>query len=375
MKSKSTKPRLSPQIVDEASEWFVDFRLGDVNEAERGRFDEWLRRSPEHIRAYMEIAKTYVVLPTLDPGRKVDVEQLIAYARSEGNVVPLGLANHRAQASSGQPDSRPRGRSKIRARTLQRLLLPVGAAMAAIIAGVCAWNLYRYPTYKTDTGEQRSITLADGSIVDLNARSKIRVELLQDRREVNLLEGQAFFEIAQDKSRPFIVRSGRLNVRVVGTQFDVNQRRSATTVTVLQGRVVVLPTQSGQTQGKSTDLSGAGGNPAQEPKRNASVLVSAGEQVVVTGATVPAPKRANIQAATAWLERRLVFDGSRLADVAEDFNRYNSRQIVIADPRLEDFHISGIYSSTDPASLIRFLQSQPGVEVVVTDASVRVERK
>ena len=66
MKSKSTKPRLSPQIVDEASEWFVDFRLGDVNEAERGRFDEWLRRSPEHIRAYMEIAKTYVVLPTLD---------------------------------------------------------------------------------------------------------------------------------------------------------------------------------------------------------------------------------------------------------------------------------------------------------------------
>lgn len=349
MKSKSTKPRLSPQIVDEASEWFVDFRLGDVNEAARERFDEWLRRSPEHIRAYMEIAKTYVVLPTLDPDRKVDVQQLIAYAHSEGNVVPLGLANHRAQTSPGQPDSRPRGRSQVRARSLPRLLLPVGAAMAAVIASVCAWYLYRYPIYKTDTGEQRSITLADGSIVDLNARSRIRVELLQDRREVDLLEGQAFFAIAQDKSRPFIVRSGRLNVRVVGTQFDVNQRRSATTVTVLQGRVVV--------------------------QRSASVLVSAGEQVVVTGPTVPAPKRANIQAATAWLERRLVFDGSRLADVAEDFNRYNSRQIVIADPRLEDFHISGIYSSTDPASLIRFLQSQPGVEVVVTDASVRVERK
>jgi transmembrane sensor len=239
--------------------------------------------------------------------------------------------------------------------------------MGAIVAGVFGWDLYRYPTYKTDTGERRSITLADGSTVDLNARSRIRVEFVQNRRQVELLAGEALFEVAEDKSRPFVVLSGRLDMRAVGTQFDVNRRRHATTVTVLEGRVVVLPVPDEPT-GRPA--------PAEQVRSSAAVLVSAGEQVVVTGEeAIPAPQRANILAATAWREHRLVFEGSRLADVAEDFNRYNTRQMVIADPQLQDFHISGVYSSTDPASLLRFLRSQPGIEVVVREDSVRVERK
>src|SRR5580704_268892 len=81
---------LNAQILDEASEWFVDFRVGDVDAAARERFDEWLRRSPEHIRAYIDIARTYVELPPPSPTGEIDVKALIAYANSAGgNVIPL----------------------------------------------------------------------------------------------------------------------------------------------------------------------------------------------------------------------------------------------------------------------------------------------
>src|ERR1700741_3375677 len=90
MKPKKPTPVLNRQILYEASEWFVDFRVGDVDQHARERFDEWLRRSPEHIRAYMDIARTYVELPPPNPTGAIDVQALIAYANSEGNnVVPL----------------------------------------------------------------------------------------------------------------------------------------------------------------------------------------------------------------------------------------------------------------------------------------------
>src|SRR5437773_11836700 len=91
MKTRQAKPKLNRQIIDEASTWFVDFRVGDVDSSARERFDQWLRQSPEHIRAYMEIAKTYVELPASHPDHKINVEALIACARTEtqANVIPL----------------------------------------------------------------------------------------------------------------------------------------------------------------------------------------------------------------------------------------------------------------------------------------------
>jgi len=90
-----------------------------------------------------------------------------------------------------------------------------------------------------DVGEQRSIALADGSIIDLNARSRIRVRLSKDERDVELLQGQALFHVAKDNSRPFVVRSDTTVVRAVGTEFDVYRKKNGTVITVLEGRVVV----------------------------------------------------------------------------------------------------------------------------------------
>src|SRR5260221_5540279 len=107
------------------------------------------------------------------------------------------------------------------------------------LAGMAVWQTECYPSYSTDVGERRSLTLDDGSTVDLNARSKVRIEFSKAERRVDLIEGQALFQVAKNMDRPFIVKSGEATVRAVGTQFDVDRKATGTTVTVLEGRVVV----------------------------------------------------------------------------------------------------------------------------------------
>lgn len=401
MASKSNR-----QIVEEASEWFVEFRVGDVDAAARERFDEWLRRSPEHIRAYIEIARTYVEMPNPQGTKPLDVEALIAYARSNENIVPFdtvgGLPSQEPRALA-EPNKQ-QGRAATHTSFPRRRFLAVGAsALMVTLAGGVWWQSARYPLYSTDIGERRSITLADGSAVDLNARSKLRVEFSKNERRVELLNGQALFQVAKDKGRPFIVASGEATVRAVGTQFDVYRKDSGTTVTVLEGRVAVYSTahavsNSGSTEPPSPAPQPSTGSPPASMKPEAqmhatphseaassnppglvdssgsgAIFLSAGEQVTVTSAqTLPAPVRADIAAATAWMQRRLIFDGSRLSDVVQEFNRYNKRQLLIKDAQLSDFRVSGVYSSTDPSSLIRFLRAQPGIKITDNENEVQI---
>jgi len=113
-----------------------------------------------------------------------------------------------------------------------------------------------------------------------------------------------------------------------------------------------------------------------DPSGSGAIFLSAGEQVTVTRAqTLPAPARADIAATTAWTQRRLIFDGSKLSDVVQEFNRYNKRQLVIEDAQLSDFHVSGVYSSTDPSSLIRFLREQPGIKITDNENEVLIAPK
>lgn len=345
MKTRVATPTLNRQVLDEASAWFVDFRVGDTDAGARARFDQWLRASPEHIRAYMEIARTYVELPAIKADPKIDVDALIASARSDANVLRLDEA---VPAPAATPERRPVVRMWALAASLVVAALGLGA--------YGSYYLHRYPTYTTEIGENRSITLADGSTVDLNARSRLRIEFSRGQRNVELLEGQALFEVAHDASRPFIVRSGGAVVRAVGTQFDVYRSPGGTTVTVVEGRVAVGDTVV------PSDAPGA-------------TLVSAGEQVTVTAQAITKPKHTDVAAATAWTQHRLIFDGTPLLEVVENFNRYNARQLIIDDPALAEFHVSGVYASTDPASLIRFLKEQPGVTVTESNDAVRIGRQ
>jgi len=345
---------MNTQIYEEASDWIVKNREGDLDAIAKRRFDDWLRESPQHVRAYLEMSSIWEGVSSLDPNRNVGAEELIARARAQDSVVPY---------------PRPSAPRASLARVARRVRWHAFAASIAL-ATAGAWFYSERNTYSTGVGEQRSIVLTDGSTIELNSRSRVRVRFSAAERDVDLVDGQALFQVAKNPARPFVVHSDATLVKAVGTQFDVYRKPAGTMVTVVEGRVAVMPESEGSQE------TGSASTQERKTAQPVSVLVSAGEQLLVTQATVTPPKRANVAAATAWTRRNLVFESSSLSEVAEEFNRYNSRPLVIKNPQqLADFHVSGVFSSVEPGLLLRFLRTQPGIEVEETDKEIRISKK
>jgi transmembrane sensor len=378
------RSKLNSQIYEEACDWFVEFRDGDLDAVARREFDLWVRKSPEHLAAYIEIAAIWNEGLELDPKQQwpadtligeaaLDRDNIVALARPSPTLTTGDLTNRARLAETAAPIRRPFSRPRAAAAIV----------VLSLTAGALVWVQFaRVPTYSTATGEQRSIALADGSVVELNSRSKIEVRYSKGERDVDLLEGQALFHVAKDHARPFIVASDGTRVRAVGTQFDVYQKHEGTIVTVVEGTVSVVRAGAEPSKGSHGVSSGAANPDLADPSNidtgessmvNA-IYLSAGQQLTVTPKTERKTAHPNVASATAWTQRELVFDAASLSDVAEEFNRYNDRQLVIEDPALYDFHISGVFSSTDPASLIRFLRQRPGVKVTDTPSEIRIAR-
>jgi transmembrane sensor len=350
MRIRYSNGKTHAAVVAEASEWFIDFRAGDVNGEARLRFIEWLRRSPEHIQAYLEVSGVWSELPSSDPEGRFDIAALIARAREEPDIIPLSPTNPR------QPPALPFAKSRAWRRLSQRPVLATAGVLLACITALFLWiDFDTTRSYSTGIGEQRTIQLLDGSTVELNARSRVNVHLTEHRRDVALIEGQALFRVAKDKQRPFVVQAGDAQVRAVGTEFDVYKKQAETVVTVVEGRVETYSRADGADA--------------------AAIMLSAGEQLTVLPHTVTKPTRADTVAATAWVQKRLIFEETPLNEVAEEFNRYNRRPLTIDDAELRTLKISGVYSSTDPASLINFLRSQNSINVIETENQVRVVRR
>lgn len=348
---------MNAQIQSEAADWLVEFQTGEPDTPTRERFTDWLRTSPEHVGTYLELVALWEDSTLYDPGRALDIDALIAAARTEPNVVPL-------------PDPSQEGtdRSSIRGRRGWASGMRLKAAAAAVLALLTftAIVIVRSPTYSTGTGEQRTVSLADGSRVELDAVSSIRVEFTAHERRVYLLEGQALFRVARNARRPFVVISGGTRVRDVGTQFDVNRAVSGTIVTVLEGRVSVT----------WPDRFAAPHLPASVRLR--PIELDAGQQLVVTPDMTPRVQAANLTTATAWIRNELIFDSTPLPEAARQFNRLNTQQLVIEGQQLQSFHVSGVFPALDPASLprfVQFLRTQPGIQVIETDSCIIVVKK
>jgi transmembrane sensor len=379
------RSKLNNQIYEEASEWFVECRAGDLDDKTLKAFDTWLRKSPEHMSAYLELSAIWNEGRSLDPQDKFDQNTLIAAALADhDNVIDWSGTRNDFDAPAAALALAPAPAPAPAQHEHRRFSRWRVAAIAASLALAATATLFyvqtlRAPTYATAIGEQRSLALMDGSTVELNSRSKIVVRYTAQGRNVELLQGQALFRVAKNASRPFIVKTGATLVRAVGTEFDVYQKRDGTVVTVVEGRVAIvtdhaLPWPEAAT--RATD----------EPRRTnlefptvpkgqvGNILVAAGEQLTVTPKLIQIAEHPNIATATAWTQRQLVFESASLADVADEFNRYNDRQLIVADPKLETFHVSGVFSSTDPASLIRFLRARPELKILETESQIRIEK-
>jgi transmembrane sensor len=356
---------LNSQITEEAAQWLVEFRSGPVDVSDRRAFDAWVRASPQHLWAFIEMAILWNDVTSVDPERRIVIEDLVAGAGSESNVVALErAAEPPAPAHSPARHATRWGPGRI-------------AVAASILVGVTgvlllAWSRLREPpVYATSVGEQRSISLADGSRVTLNARSRLRVEFTSATRRVELLDGQAFFHVAKNPARPFVVLSDDTAVRAVGTQFDVNRSLEGTTVTVLEGRVAVYSEQRDDAARQAM----TGKARAGDALREESVLLAAGEQLQVMDPNhLRQPVHIDANSATAWRQGRIVLEAATLAQIAVEFNRYSAREFTAEDHGASPLRLSGVFA-TDPDFLINYLRERPDITVTETDTGVRIVRE
>jgi transmembrane sensor len=326
-------------MAERAADWLRRLEDGDVKE--RAAFMAWLKESPRHVREVLLAATWDKVLDSLDPEKRIDIGELTAKGANTVALEPQAAGPSRAVVR--------------RASSSYNRVLGLVAALAAVTL-VAFWGIDRFGhTYTTAIGEQRAIELADGSVIHLNARSKVKVDLSKSARQIHLVEGQALFNVTQDLVRPFIVHVDRALIQAIGTQFDVHRRADRTTVAVIEGRIKVATAEAGKTF------------PAILESQNATML-NAGEATSVTAdgrvhERVMKPSAVDVSEVTAWRQRRLVFRKDTLADIAAEFNRYNRvPQLRVEGETLQSRPFNGVFDADDPESLIRFLE---GVDDVV----------
>lgn len=339
-------------VRDEAIAWLIGFSESEVDADGRERFGRWLKVSPEHVQAYLQVSALWEAAGRLNGTRRLQVDELVRRAAAEANVIKL-------EPAAGH--IRVLGAGRLGKSALPRLAAVAASLVLMAASGIAGfwWQHHRSPVYATAVGEQRTLTLSDASTVILDARSKIRVHYTKDLRKIDLIEGQALFRVTHNEARPFVVATKGATVRDVGTQFDVRRNGAATVVTVLEGQVATF-------SGSASSMAGI------EP--NGAVYVSAGEQVIVEPNMDLHPVNVNAAIATAWTQGKLVFDATPLSEVIEDFNRYSLRPLTIEDPQLLTLHISGTFDAGDATQIVQFLSERFGLVAHDSADGIRLSR-
>ncbi len=363
------------QISEEAADWLVEFRTGDIDAGGREDFDAWVRASPEHLRAFVEMAALWVESGSVDAQRRLDDDSIIARARAEGSVVDLSSnpAYLQGTATGGESPQHRRRTTMIKralAASLLITLLGSGALLTSFLFG--------RPTYATGVGEQRSIELSDGSVVVLDSRSRLEVDFNAAARQVELLQGQAHFHVTRDAQRPLIVRAQGAVIRDIGTQFDVDRGSDGSTVTVMEGQVAVsTPAQGLQSAMPAVDrVTEKVGKEVRDGRHDAhrAILLAAGDQIdVLAGGRSPHLRRVNVSSVIAWTHGQLVLESATLEQVAAAFSRYSRRKLVAADYGSPPLRLSGVFA-TNPDFLIHYLRERPDIVVRETDSKVDIVR-
>lgn len=344
------QPKTEQHRIDqEAAHWVVTWEDREHSQTpkQQSRWFAWLQRSPRHLQAYLDTADLHERLGRMDPDSRIDVDEWIARRRAP--VVSIAKAPTSQSSQHPSPAAAPR---------------PWWwAAIAASVAGIAviaAWSLgILGPTsYHTKVGQQSISRLEDGSIVNLNTRSTVKIRFSQTERVVDL-DGEAMFTVAKDPMRPFYVRTRSATIRAVGTVFNVYERENDTRVAVVEGTVRVSSMENYARS--ATPVASDGGGSTLSPDR--SVAVSAGEAARVFQGKVAKIQAPDIEADVAWQQQKLVFEDVPLATVAAEFNRYNDKKIRIQQPLGQAKRLSGTFDALQPQSLLLYLQKDETVTV------------
>ena len=310
----------SDLACSKAADWLARLNRRTVSTGELEEFYAW-RRDPANAAAYAETERTWRV------------------ARALGGDADIADALRDVLMRPAAPTGWWRG-----------WRVQLSAACVALLALIMiGWGVTRPQVLETAIGEQRFTQLADGSRVRLDTHSRVEVRLHRAERDITLTAGQAFFDVAKDPSRPFLVTANGSTVRAVGTRFGVRMDGDTVAVVLADGSVRVAGASAGNT------------------------MLRPGEAVTLIGGKVGAPAPADVEALTSWTTGRLVFRDTPLVSAVAEMNRYGRAPIELATKRAAALRVNGVFDSGNIDAFVAAASAVSGLRVERTpDGHVRL---
>ena len=289
---------------------------------------------------------------------------------------------------------------------LKHLIRPIVAAPAAL--AIVAWlsfsllntdELGTANEYYTLVGESSRHTMPDGSTIWLNSNSRVQVQYDDDYRRINLLSGEAHFDVAKDPNRPFEVYADNRLIKAIGTAFSVHKLSDSVEVLVTEGTVelaivdnaLVLvpddfkPVKIAASVDSSNDISAAETGTIdadQEPKvKKHLATLTAGQRISIPVEEENVGNVVDLDSSEmtrflSWREGKLIFAGESLEQVIEEISRHTEVNIEVIDPTLKSIRIGGQFQVGETDSLFYVLESGFGIKVDrITDQHVKLSVK
>ncbi|MDQ7018629.1 MAG: FecR domain-containing protein [Robiginitomaculum sp.] len=344
----TNKSHISVQnaLEEKALHWHVRLHGGDATEADWLDFTSWLEAEPAHNDAYDLVALAWDAAEDLKDSPPVAANDSEDIPNPGNNVVAFPLHRLR-KAITAKPMAFGGGFGAAIAATLLVLMAPVFLGPNGSID----------PTlYATGIGEQRTVTLADGSTVVLNTDTSIAVTMDKKARHVVLKKGEAYFTVHHEKTRSFTVAANSLRVTDIGTRFDVRMDSDRTLVSVTEGIVEVAPLdlKSDTDDGLSSTLRLVKGQQAVHQVDTDKIKVQSFDPVQIT----------------TWQQGYLVFENDDLGSVVSELNRYFPTPLTLAQNDLASLHFSGILQITDQDRAVRDLTALLSLSAEETDSGI-----
>ena len=358
----------SRSVADDAARWFLSLQEPAATSETFREWQQWLNAAPEHRQVYAEMEETVLRLGRVPVMPKLPSAQEMARDTYDGSQ-PIAQWLH-AGTPRSQGERKPWQR-----KHWHRVAMAAGLALVSL-AGAALWlqsardiELGTF-TYRTAPGQRQLVTLPEGSRVTLDADSTLEVRLESGSRALTLERGEAFFEVAKDKARPFVVRAGAAQVTAVGTAFNVRMSGNRTVVAVTEGKVEV------DTAPKSVPLRERILSPRTPTAPRFTAQVSAGEAVsYVDDGNLQALPAAEAPLATTWLDGRRQYRNELLRYVLADVGRYTGKRIEIAGEAAE-LRFTGTLNLKNGEAWLRGLSvALPVVVVQEDDGLLRVRQK
>ncbi|UEM05745.1 FecR domain-containing protein [Skermanella rosea] len=307
-------------ITDAALSWFVALQDGTADPETLAAYDEWRRSDPRHGPAF----------------------DFVAGVGGMPELRSATLASPEASALRTRPARKP-SRSLWWA-SLAAASVILAAGFHRLPAMMLRWNA----DYLTDAGDRREVALPDGSRLLLDSASAVALDFGEGRRNVRLLQGDAFFDVVPDRARPFRVTGSFSTVEVTGTAFAVHSDGVEDAIFLEKGRIAV---------------GGPGG-------AGLPLILEPGERVTATEGGLSAAVRMDPAVALAWREGRYVFHEQPLGEVIDNLRRYYAGTILVLAPRIDEELVSGNYRLDDPVGVLRSLAGVAGASLTVLPGGV-----